>query len=184
MTPTSASPTITPDPVQSEIQTAEFARIVSELKTVALRGQEAIQRSVALINEYQTRFGKSRAALAKLADAVGVNVSTLYAWKKQVEKPAASPKKPKSRESQTSSFYVIRRKSDGVFYRGEGVFNAESVAEAHQIRPDEDRTLEWQVNFIFKECHGRKGKRFHVKADECEVLTVEATYRLTAADSK
>ncbi len=72
-----------------------FNRFVGDLKRVALRGDEAMKESVAIINDFQTRLGKSRKMLTKLAEAIGVEVTTLYRWKKIVEKPA-TVKEPKA----------------------------------------------------------------------------------------
>jgi len=63
----------------------DFQQIVEELRAVKLRGDEAVRDAVVIINEYQAKFGDSKDALKRLAHAVGVEVSTLYRWKAQVE---------------------------------------------------------------------------------------------------
>lgn len=78
---------------------ADFERIVDKLKTAKLRGDEAIRDAVDTINEYQTRFGNSRERLKLLAKAVGVDVVTLYRWKRQVEEPNATPKKKAAKKA-------------------------------------------------------------------------------------
>jgi hypothetical protein len=93
---------------------ADFDRIVVQLKTVALRGQESISRAVELVAEYQVKVGKSEQQLKRLADAVGVTTRTIYRWKNLVANPKPKAKKVKA-ETQTESFYVIRKKSDNKF---------------------------------------------------------------------
>lgn len=88
---------------QLQNTTGEFDRIVRELTVVAVRGEKAIRRSVELINEYQEKFGKSRKKLVELATAVGVEVTTLYRWKKQVE----NPPKPKEKVVKQVSFIEL-----------------------------------------------------------------------------
>lgn len=86
--------TMSQEPMTQSQNATEFERIVAELKNeygLILRGEEAKCRAVALINKYQENFGKSRSKLEQLAKAVGVNVATLYRWKKQVEHPEKDP---------------------------------------------------------------------------------------------
>src|SRR5438046_3146750 len=70
---------------QSDFQTdAAYTTIVEELRSVALRGQEAIERAVQIVAKFQELYGKSKDRLRILAGSVGVDVSTLYAWRRQV----------------------------------------------------------------------------------------------------
>jgi hypothetical protein len=74
---------------QSQIKT-EFGLFVMELKeahSLVLRGEEAKRRAVDIVNNFQKIFGDSKKELIRLAEAVGVDVSTLYRWRQEVERP-------------------------------------------------------------------------------------------------
>ncbi len=120
---------------QSDFQTeSAYKEIVAELKGVALRGKESIERAVQIVAKFQERYGKSKDRLRVLAGDIGVDVSTLYAWRKQAIGKAATPKKKAKRETEIA--YVVRLKSNGRFYSSPGHYHEFTLAHLYDNASD------------------------------------------------
>lgn len=177
----------------------QFASDLSELKvfesvrkTTArddkVRYTELAKKAAERIADYQKTFGDSREALKILAKACAVNVATLYRWKRIGDgKPATKP----THNTLRKSYFVIRRKSPcefGQFVAGMDFDRfAEDVRDAVHLGSEDLQDGE-TLDVVARECvelahralNRRRGKEFKTTRDDLELVTVFATFKLTA----